>query len=155
MIGAKLPFVLADWEGLAERPGLVRQRQDDRLRPGRRLFRRRAGEGGAGRPGEDRRQLRRAGGGGRGDRPAGLLRRGLLLRDRHDVCPGASTSATASAATPPSSTSRPSTWRPPLAWLLLRRGLLRGQLIKLYIIAYLIYRFLTEFIRPEPVSGSA
>ena len=37
-----------------------------------------------------------------------------------------------------------------LAWLQ-RRGLLRGQLIKLYIIAYLIYRFLTEFIRPEPV----
>ena len=30
-------------------------------------------------------------------------------------------------------------------------GLLRGQLIKLYIIAYLVYRFLTEFIRPEPV----
>ncbi len=31
------------------------------------------------------------------------------------------------------------------------RGVLRGQLIKLYIIAYLVYRFLTEFIRPEPV----
>jgi phosphatidylglycerol---prolipoprotein diacylglyceryl transferase len=30
------------------------------------------------------------------------------------------------------------------------RGLLRGQLIKLYIITYLVYRFLTEFIRPEP-----
>jgi phosphatidylglycerol:prolipoprotein diacylglycerol transferase len=29
------------------------------------------------------------------------------------------------------------------------RGLLRGQLIKLYIISYLAYRFLTEFIRPE------
>ena len=26
-----------------------------------------------------------------------------------------------------------------------------GQLIKLYIIAYLVYRFVTEFIRPEPV----
>ena len=37
-----------------------------------------------------------------------------------------------------------------LAWLK-RRGLLRGQLIKLYIIAYLVYRFLTEFIRPEPL----
>ena len=37
-----------------------------------------------------------------------------------------------------------------LAWLV-RRGILRGQLIKLYLIAYLIYRFLTEFIRPEPV----
>lgn len=31
-----------------------------------------------------------------------------------------------------------------------QRGLLRGQLIKLYILAYLVYRFLTEFIRPEP-----
>lgn len=31
-----------------------------------------------------------------------------------------------------------------------RRGLFRGQLIKLYILAYLTYRFLTEFIRPEP-----
>lgn len=30
-----------------------------------------------------------------------------------------------------------------------RRGLLRGQLIKAYILAYLGYRFLTEFIRPE------
>jgi phosphatidylglycerol:prolipoprotein diacylglycerol transferase len=30
------------------------------------------------------------------------------------------------------------------------RGLFRGQLIKLYIIAYLVYRFLTEYIRPEP-----
>jgi phosphatidylglycerol:prolipoprotein diacylglycerol transferase len=28
--------------------------------------------------------------------------------------------------------------------------ILRGQLIKLYIIAYLLYRFMTEFIRPEP-----
>jgi phosphatidylglycerol:prolipoprotein diacylglycerol transferase len=32
-----------------------------------------------------------------------------------------------------------------------RRRLLRGQLIKLYILAYLAYRFVTEFIRPEPV----
>jgi phosphatidylglycerol:prolipoprotein diacylglycerol transferase len=30
-----------------------------------------------------------------------------------------------------------------------RRGLFRGQLVKLYIITYLIYRFATEFIRPE------
>jgi phosphatidylglycerol:prolipoprotein diacylglycerol transferase len=37
-----------------------------------------------------------------------------------------------------------------LAWLQ-RRGILKGQLIKLYIIAYLFYRFATEFIRPEPV----
>jgi phosphatidylglycerol---prolipoprotein diacylglyceryl transferase len=36
-----------------------------------------------------------------------------------------------------------------LFWLW-RRGLLRGQLIKLYIIAYLSYRFFSEFIRPEP-----
>ncbi len=30
------------------------------------------------------------------------------------------------------------------------RGLLRGQLIKFYILAYLAYRFFSEFIRPEP-----
>jgi prolipoprotein diacylglyceryltransferase len=30
------------------------------------------------------------------------------------------------------------------------RRLCRGQLIKLYIIAYLAYRFVSEFIRPEP-----
>lgn len=30
-----------------------------------------------------------------------------------------------------------------------RKRLLRGQLIKLYIIAYLLYRFVTELIRPE------
>jgi phosphatidylglycerol:prolipoprotein diacylglycerol transferase len=32
-----------------------------------------------------------------------------------------------------------------------RRGMFRGQLIKLYIIAYLAYRFATEFLRPESV----
>ena len=32
-----------------------------------------------------------------------------------------------------------------------QQQLLRGQLIKLYIIVYLAYRFGTEFIRPEPV----
>lgn len=31
-----------------------------------------------------------------------------------------------------------------------KQGVFRGQLIKLYIIAYLVYRFFTEFIRPEP-----
>jgi len=31
-----------------------------------------------------------------------------------------------------------------------QRGLLRGQLVKLYILVYLLYRFATEFIRPEP-----
>lgn len=36
-----------------------------------------------------------------------------------------------------------------LLWLQ-SRGLLRGQLIKLYIIVYLVYRFLTEYLRPEP-----
>jgi phosphatidylglycerol---prolipoprotein diacylglyceryl transferase len=36
-----------------------------------------------------------------------------------------------------------------LAWMR-GRGMFRGQLIKLYIIVYLIYRFLTEFLRPEP-----
>lgn len=35
-----------------------------------------------------------------------------------------------------------------LAWFQ-SRGLFRGQLIKLYIISYLIYRFVTELIRPE------
>jgi phosphatidylglycerol:prolipoprotein diacylglycerol transferase len=34
--------------------------------------------------------------------------------------------------------------------ILASKGWFRGQLIKLYIIAYLIYRFLSEFIRPEP-----
>ena len=33
--------------------------------------------------------------------------------------------------------------------LLLQRGIWRGQLIKAYLIAYAAYRFLTEFIRPE------
>lgn len=31
-----------------------------------------------------------------------------------------------------------------------QRGLFRGQLIKLYILAYLAFRFLTEYLRPEP-----
>ncbi len=31
------------------------------------------------------------------------------------------------------------------------RGLFRGQLIKVYIISYMIYRFFTEFLRPEPI----
>ena len=31
-----------------------------------------------------------------------------------------------------------------------KRGQFRGQLIKLYILSYLAYRFLTEWIRPEP-----
>lgn len=35
-----------------------------------------------------------------------------------------------------------------LVWLG-RRGMFKGQFIKLYILAYLGYRFLTEFIRPE------
>jgi phosphatidylglycerol---prolipoprotein diacylglyceryl transferase len=37
-----------------------------------------------------------------------------------------------------------------LAWTE-RRGLFRLQRIKFYLIAYLVYRFFTEFIRPEPV----
>ena len=32
-----------------------------------------------------------------------------------------------------------------------RRGLFRLQLIKLYILSYLAYRFVTEWLRPEPV----
>lgn len=35
-----------------------------------------------------------------------------------------------------------------LLWLG-RRGYFRGQLVKLYILTYLVYRFFTEFIRPE------
>jgi phosphatidylglycerol---prolipoprotein diacylglyceryl transferase len=35
-----------------------------------------------------------------------------------------------------------------LFWLQ-RRGMFRGQLIKLYILSYLVYRFFTELIRPE------
>jgi phosphatidylglycerol---prolipoprotein diacylglyceryl transferase len=34
-------------------------------------------------------------------------------------------------------------------WCLQQQGLFRGQLIKLYILAYLAYRFASEFIRPE------
>jgi len=34
-------------------------------------------------------------------------------------------------------------------WSLQQHGLFRGQLIKLYILAYLAYRFASEFIRPE------
>lgn len=37
-------------------------------------------------------------------------------------------------------------------WLLLREGWLRGHHFQLYLIAYGAYRFLTEYIRPEPVS---
>jgi phosphatidylglycerol:prolipoprotein diacylglycerol transferase len=37
-----------------------------------------------------------------------------------------------------------------ILWFMQRRGMFRNQLIKLYIIAYLLYRFATEFIRPEP-----
>jgi len=33
------------------------------------------------------------------------------------------------------------------------RGVFRGQLIKLYIMAYLVYRFFSEFIRPEVALG--
>jgi phosphatidylglycerol:prolipoprotein diacylglycerol transferase len=35
-------------------------------------------------------------------------------------------------------------------WQLLRRGLLRWQRLKLYLIGYCLFRFATEFIRPEP-----
>ena len=36
-----------------------------------------------------------------------------------------------------------------ILWQLQRRGIFRGQLIKFYILSYLGYRFATEFIRPE------
>jgi prolipoprotein diacylglyceryltransferase len=35
-------------------------------------------------------------------------------------------------------------------WQLASRGLLRRQRLKLYLIAYCVFRFATEFIRPEP-----
>lgn len=34
-------------------------------------------------------------------------------------------------------------------WQMKRRGIFPGQLFKLYMICYFVYRFLTEFIRPE------
>ncbi len=34
-----------------------------------------------------------------------------------------------------------------------RRGLFQRQLIKLYIIAYAVYRFASEWLRPEPIVG--
>ena len=34
-------------------------------------------------------------------------------------------------------------------FLLAERGLFRGQLIKLYILSYLVFRLFTEIIRPE------
>jgi phosphatidylglycerol---prolipoprotein diacylglyceryl transferase len=37
-----------------------------------------------------------------------------------------------------------------VSFTLQQRRRLRGQLVKLYILSYLGYRFLTEFIRPEP-----
>jgi phosphatidylglycerol:prolipoprotein diacylglycerol transferase len=36
-----------------------------------------------------------------------------------------------------------------ICWALQSRGIWKGQLIKFYIITYLVYRFTTEFIRPE------
>ena len=39
-----------------------------------------------------------------------------------------------------------------LAWFQ-RRGWFKGQLMKLYIICYLIYRYVSEFIRPEAVTA--
>ncbi|QDU30582.1 Prolipoprotein diacylglyceryl transferase [Anatilimnocola aggregata] len=37
-----------------------------------------------------------------------------------------------------------------LLWYFHSRGWFRYQLIKLYILSYLVFRFVTEFIRPEP-----
>lgn len=37
-----------------------------------------------------------------------------------------------------------------ILWQLQRRGSFRGQLVRLYLVAYFVYRFGTEFIRPEP-----
>jgi phosphatidylglycerol:prolipoprotein diacylglycerol transferase len=40
-------------------------------------------------------------------------------------------------------------------WLLLREDWLRGQHLKLYLIAYGVYRFLTEYLRPEPIAAAS
>ena len=37
-----------------------------------------------------------------------------------------------------------------LLFVFLRSGLFRGQLIKVYFISYFVYRFFTEYLRPEP-----
>jgi prolipoprotein diacylglyceryltransferase len=37
-----------------------------------------------------------------------------------------------------------------ILWQMVRRDLLRWQQLKFYLIAYAVYRFLTEYIRPEP-----
>ncbi len=37
-----------------------------------------------------------------------------------------------------------------LIWQLMQRGWFPGQRLKIYLIAYGLYRFLTEYIRPEP-----
>jgi prolipoprotein diacylglyceryltransferase len=39
-----------------------------------------------------------------------------------------------------------------LLWLMLREGWLRGHHLQMYLIAYGVYRFLTEFIRQEPIA---
>jgi phosphatidylglycerol:prolipoprotein diacylglycerol transferase len=36
-----------------------------------------------------------------------------------------------------------------ILWILQVRGVLRGQLIKFYILCYVLYRFMSEFVRPE------
>jgi uncharacterized radical SAM superfamily Fe-S cluster-containing enzyme/prolipoprotein diacylglyceryltransferase len=36
-----------------------------------------------------------------------------------------------------------------ILWQFQRRGMFRGQLVRFYLVAYFIYRFATEFIRPE------
>ncbi len=41
-------------------------------------------------------------------------------------------------------------WMALILLLMLRTGVLRNQHLKLYLISYGVYRFLTEYIRPEP-----
>ena len=70
---------------------------------------------------------------------------------RQRACPGASTSATTSCAHPTQLYEAAFHLSAAfvLLWLL-RKGLFRGQLFKLYLIAYFVFRFFTEFLRPEP-----
>ena len=90
MIGAKLPFVLSDWEGLLERRRLVRQWQDDSVRARGRILWRRARQMDAWRAREDGRFVCRARGSGRRRRSARLFLCRLLLWHADRRCRGES-----------------------------------------------------------------
>ena len=152
MIGAKLPFVLADWEGLVSGRawfdngktivfGLVGGYFGVELAKAMLGVRVKTGDSFAV-------PVAAAVAVGR----LACFVGGLLLRDRDDAALGRRLRRRPSAAIRPSSTRSAFHLAAALVLAVVAaRGLFRGQLIKLYIIAYLIYRFVTEFIRPEPV----